>query len=222
MPFGVAHSQLQDTGRFSDRLREISMFFEGDDRVHQAMRRVAGCMDTAGIRYAIVGGMAVNAHHHQRTTKDVDFLLTAEGFVVFKSLLGANDFAPSPGRSRRFIDRATGVTFDILVAGAFPGSGEPGPIAFPDPASVAQTIDDLRVVDLPTLVQLKLAAGRYQDFADVVNLIRANQLDEHFQQKLHPSVQADYVECVEEMRREDRYEAKMDREAETKPKHPPS
>jgi len=32
----------------------------------------------------------------------------------------------------------------------------------------------------------------------------------------------DFIECVEEMRCEDRYEAKMDREAEPKPKNPPS
>jgi hypothetical protein len=200
------------------------MFFEGNDRVHQAMRRVASRLDAAGIRYAIVGGMAVNAHHHQRTTKDVDVLLSADGLAAFRNLAVTNDFEPVPGRSRRFIDRTTGVTFDILVAGAFPGNGEPGPISFPDPASVAQEIDDLKVVDLANLVQLKLAAGRFQDFADVVSLIRANQLDEQFQDKLHPSVRTDYIECVEEMRREDRYEAKMDREGEQKPKskHTPS
>jgi hypothetical protein len=66
------------------------------------------------------------------------------------------------------------------------------------------------VVDLPTLIQLKLAARRYQDFADVVNLIRANNLDESFQGKLHPSVQGDFIECLEEKRREDEYEARQD------------
>jgi hypothetical protein len=66
------------------------------------------------------------------------------------------------------------------------------------------------VVDLPTLVQLKLAAGRYQDFADVVNLIRENHLDESFQQQLAPSIHGDFIECVEEMRREDEYEARQD------------
>ena len=69
------------------------------------------------------------------------------------------------------------------------------------------------MVDLPTLVQLKLAAGRYQDFADVVNLIRANNLDETYARKLAPSVAKDFIECVEEMRREDQYEARRDRDA---------
>ena len=48
---------------------------------------------------------------------------------------------------------------DFLVTGRFPGSGEPGPIAYPDPSAVGEVIDDTRVVDLVTLIQLKLAAG---------------------------------------------------------------
>jgi hypothetical protein len=123
----------------------------------------------------------------------------------------AGQFKSVPGRSRRFFDPATDVSFDILITGGFPGSGEPGPIAYPDPKDVSQLVDDLCVVNLPALIQLKLAAGRYQDFADVVNLIRENQLDESFQDKLAPSIRNDFIECLEEMRRDDEYEARRDR-----------
>lgn len=192
------------------------MFFDGTDKVHETMRRVAAKLADADIPYAIVGGMAVNAHKHERTTGDVDFLLTSVGIDAFRRLYVGPDFDRVPGRPRRFVDRATGVTFDILVTGLFPGNGEPKPVAFPDPADVSQPIGSLRVVDLPTLVQLKLAAGRYQDFADVVNLIGANGLDETFLHKLHPSVHGDYIECLEEKRREDEYEARQDRAFEQK------
>src|SRR5437762_14130988 len=77
---------------FEERLREIDMFFQGTDRVHQTMRRVADKLEEAQIPYAIVGGMAVNAHRHERTTKDVDFLLTAEGLTVFTRLFVDQDF----------------------------------------------------------------------------------------------------------------------------------
>jgi hypothetical protein len=97
---------------------------------------------------------------------------------------------------------------DFLVTGHFPGSGRPGPISYPDPADVSQTIDKIQVVNLPNLVQLKLAARRYQDFADVVNLIRFNQLDEAYLEKLHSSVRGDFIECLEEKRREEEYEAR--------------
>jgi len=65
-------------------------------------------------------------------------------------------------------------------------------------------------VNLPTLVQLKLAARRYQDFADVVNLIRVHNLEESFLTQLHPAVHKDFVECLEEKRREDEYEVGQD------------
>ncbi len=184
------------------------MFFDGTDAVHQTMKHVSAAFDAAGVQYAIVGGMAVNAHRHSRTTKDVDFLISATGWIELRKMVAAGQFQPVRGRPSRFIDPQTNISFDILVTGGFPGSGEPGPISYPDPVAVSQLMDDLHVVDLPTLIQLKLAAGRYQDFADVVNLARANELDESLLAKLAPSVQSDFIECLEEMRREDHYEAR--------------
>jgi hypothetical protein len=195
---------------FSNRLKEIDMFFQGTDPVHQTMNRVVAKLEEGKISYVIVGGMAVNAHRHERTTKDVDFLVTAEGLKAFRDRYVQKEFAPVPGKPRRFVDSANNVCFDILVTGLFPGSGKPGPIAFPNPADVMEVIDNRCVVNLPTLVQLKLAARRYQDFADVVNLIRVHNLDESFLAQLHPAVHGDFVECLEEKRREDEYETGQD------------
>jgi hypothetical protein len=82
-------------------------------------------------------------------------------------------------------------------------------VAYPDPATVSELVGTLSVVDLPTLVQLKLAAGRHRDFGDVVELIRVHNLDEAFQLKLHSSLHRDYLECLEEKRREDEYLARQ-------------
>ena len=193
---------------FRDRLREIDMFFQKKDRVHQTMRRAARRLEKAKIPYAVLGGMALNAHRYERTTNDVDILLTRPGFEAFCKKFVGKGYEPVSGRPRRFMDRLSGVTMDILVTGLFPGTGKPGPIAFPDPKSVRQEIDDFQFVDLRTLVELKLAARRWRDFADVVELIRFNNLDESFLQKLHPSVRQDFVECLEEKRREDEYESR--------------
>ena len=48
------------------------------------------------------------------------------------------------GRPRRFIERQSGVMVDCLVTGRYPGSGKPGPLAFPDPAE-AHAHDDHRI-----------------------------------------------------------------------------
>jgi len=201
---------------FGERLREISMFFDGTDRVHQTMRNVAQKLNESGISYAIAGGMAVNAHKYVRTTGDVDFLVTANGLSKFLQTCVPATFQRLPGRPRRFLDPTTDITFDLLVTGLFPGSGKPGPIAFPDPNLVGESIQNQRFLNLKTLVELKLAAGRYKDFGDVVELIRFNSLDEVFAEQLNPSVRDDYIECVEEMRREEEYENRLDRAFEEK------
>jgi len=193
---------------FWKRVKEIDLFFEGRGREHQTLRRLARNLNKAGIPYAIVGGMAVNAHGAERTTHDVDVLLTADGLEHFRQSFVGSDYEPVAGRPRRFVDRRNGVTVDILVTGRFPGTGRPGPIAFPDPADVSEVIKKIHVLNLATLIQLKLAARRYYDFGDVVYLIRVHNLDESFKQQLHPAVQQDFIECLEEKRREDDYEAR--------------
>jgi hypothetical protein len=195
---------------FDQSLREISMFFEGKDEVHKSLRRLIKRLERNDITYALIGGMALAAYHFRRATEDVDILLTPADFAEFKRLFVPKNYAPVPGRGRRFVDRTNAVTLDILLTGLYPGSGKPGPIAFPDPAEVSQTIEKYQVLNLAAFVQLKLAARRYQDFADVVNLIRHNELDESFADKLHESVRGDYIECLEEKRCEDEYEARND------------
>src|SRR5262249_21381458 len=71
---------------FWKRLKEIDMFFQKKDPVHQTMRRIVKRLEKAKIPYAVVGGMAVNAHGHQRTTGDVDLLLTPSSFAAFRRL----------------------------------------------------------------------------------------------------------------------------------------
>jgi hypothetical protein len=184
------------------------MFFQGKDDVHKTMRRLVKRLEKANIPYAIVGGMAVNAHRYQRTTADVGILLTPAGLDQFRRHFVPKNYGGLPNRSRRFVDRANEVTVDFLLTGMFPGTGKPGPISYPDPARVRQTIENYQVVDLVTLIQLKLAARRHRDFADVVELIRFNDLDESFAERLHTSVRRDYIECLEEKRRNDEYEAR--------------
>src|SRR5581483_5378608 len=160
------------------------MFFQERDPVHKAMKRLVKRLEKAKIAYAIMGAMAANAHGHRRTTADLDLLVTAEGLEQFQRRFVPKNYETIPQRTRRFTDRTSGVTIDFLVTGRFPGSGDPGPIAFPDPTAVAETRADASVVDLPTLIQLKLGARRYKDFADVISLIRVHNLDESFNEQL--------------------------------------
>lgn len=194
--------------RPTDPLRASQMFRQGRDPVPQVMRRLVRRLERAGITYAVMGGMAVYAHGHERMTNDVDVLLTRAGFDEFRRLFVPKLYKQDPRRGRRYTDPKDAVTIDFLVTGLYPGRGEPGPIAFPDPEQVRERIGRIHYINLATLMQLKLAARRHQDLADVVNLISVHHLDESFADRLHATVRPDYIECLEEKRREDEYLAR--------------
>lgn len=171
----------------------------GTSEVHAALARVTAKLEALAIPYAVCGGLAVNEHGYMRTTSDVDLLLTPQGLQAFKANaveLGWVDKFPG---SRGVKDAANGVPIDFLIAGGIPGDGTPRGVVFPDPATVAIEREGRKYVTLATLLELKLASGlslpqRLQDHADVLALIRANRLGEHFGEQLHPYVQAKYGE----------------------------
>lgn len=171
----------------------------GTSDVHQALARVTERLEELRIPYAVCGGMAVNAHGYQRTTTDIDVLLTPDGLARFKAAsLGLGFVEKFPG-SRGVRDAATRVPIDFLLTGGLPGDGTDRGVAFPDPTEVAVEIAGRRYLALSRLIELKLASGlsapdRLQDFADVIQLIRKNSLGEHFADQLHPYVQPKYRE----------------------------
>lgn len=193
---------------FRERFEVIGKFFQKRSPQHQAMRRLVKRLEKAGIAYALMGAMALNAHQARRTTEDIDILLTEEGLQRFRDEFLPRYYSLTEGRSRRFVEKKSQVVVDCLVTGRFPGSGKPGPIAFPDPEEASEEIDNVRVLTLPHLIQLKLAARRHKDFGDVVFLIQVHNLEESFLQQLHPSVHQDFIECLEEKRREEAYETR--------------
>ena len=103
-----------------------------------------------------------------------------------------------PG-ARGVRDSETGVRVDFLIAGEFPGDGKPKPVRFPDPIQIAPNATGLRILDLRSLIEHKLASGqsapdRLQDLADVVALVRANRLPLDYAASLDASVRDKYDE----------------------------
>jgi hypothetical protein len=192
---------------FWEGLKEISRFFQGRDQVHKTMRRLTKRLERANIPYAIIGGMAVYMHGHRQATGNVNVLLTADGFNDFRALFVPEKYGSAPERPGWFVDLKNAVRLSFRVTGRFPGNGKPGSIAFPHPEQASETINGVNVVNFVTLIQLKLAAGRFQDLADVISLIRVHNLDESFAERLHPSLHPRYSECLEARHREDEWNA---------------
>lgn len=174
--------------------KQVDEFFMGTSPVHQAMSRLTKTLGEMNIPFAIAGAMAANAHGYHRTTADVDILIDREDLAKFKLHHIGLGWVDKFEGSKNFRDAVTGVNIDALVVGEYPGDGKSKPVAFPPPASVAVVGDDgIPFVSLETLLELKLASGmtaahRMQDFADVMNLIKANNLPQNYADQLNPYV----------------------------------
>lgn len=180
-------------------IEQAGQFFMRSDPVHLSLKELTRRFHDLNIDYAVAGGMALVAHGYDRTTVDVDVLVTPNGLeAIHKSLDGLGYVHPFEG-SKNLRDTATGVRIEFIVSGQFPGDGKPKPISFPEPAKVGIEIGGIVYVNLPTLVELKLASGmtnpgRLRDLADVQELIRVLALSEDFTSQLNPYVHEKYRE----------------------------
>jgi hypothetical protein len=181
-------------------LREAEELYQGEGRLKKTYERLAKCLDELGIPYSIVGGYALILHGVRRFTEDID-LVSKEGLDrLHKKLIGRGYVRVSP-ESRNLRDVETGVQIEFLVTGEFPGDGKPKPVAFPDPQVVEETREGIKVINLKSLIELKLASGmtakaRLQDLADVQRLIEKHHLTSDFAEQLHPYVREKFLELL--------------------------
>ena len=128
----------------------------------------------------------------------MDVLVTPAGLTAAHAALDGRGYVPPFAGSKHLRAGDTKVRVDFLVTGQYPGDGKP--VAFPDPAAVSTTIDGVRYLTLPSLVDLKLASGmtggvtRLKDLADVVELTRILGLPADFAGQLTPFVRDKFAE----------------------------
>jgi hypothetical protein len=155
-----------------------------------AFEAVAKALQDANVRYLVAGGLAVNAHGYIRLTADIDVVIAldpANVLEAFRALQGlgyrpsvpvtAEGFAQAEQRERWreekgmkvlnfFSDAYPGTSVDVFVYEPFDFAQEyeralhgeilPGVVA--------------RFVSIPTLIQMKQAAGRPRDIDDIQHL----------------------------------------------------
>ena len=180
-------------------LREGGSHFGGGSAVHLALAKVTRRLEELRIPYVIAGGMALFFHGFRRFTEDVDILVTPEGLERLHHELEGLGYVPLFPGSKNLRDAESGVRVEFLVTGEYPGDGKPKPVAFPDPEPASIERDGIRWLNLPALVELKLASGisspgRLKDLADVQELIQLLRLPADFAEQLRPFVREKYGE----------------------------
>jgi len=155
-----------------------------------ALQAIARQLNDSGVRYIIVGGMAVVAHGYGRMTFDVDIVIKLDQRNIlhaFSALARAGYRPRVPVTPEQFADATTreslikdkgmmvlnlwsdlyrDTAVDIFVS-------EPFDFEHAEKVSLCETLEDgtpVRFADIPTLIQMKRVAGREKDLDDIRHL----------------------------------------------------
>ncbi len=156
----------------------------------RSVAAIVRALNAAGVRYLIVGGVAVNAHGYERATQDVDLVIGLERDNIVRGLHALCDAGYNlsiPVTPEQFADPALRDSWrhdkGMIVLKLWSDLHRRTPVdvfvhepfAFDAEYEHAQwePIDDelnAPIVRYETLVQMKRAAGRPRDMADIADL----------------------------------------------------
>ncbi len=143
-------------------------------------------LNSAGVRYVVVGGVAVVLHGHLRFTADLDLVISLDRANVLAAMrvLEALGFRPRPPvPAEQFADpetraswiREKGMTVFSLWSPAYPGTDvdifAEEPIPFEDLSARSKRVEipplTVPIASIPDLIAMKRAAGRPVDRDDI-------------------------------------------------------
>jgi hypothetical protein len=126
--------------------------------VLEALRGATEQLHRAGVRHALAGGLAVGAWGYPRASKDVDFLVGNEAFIVH----GAGFVTFAPGVPITF----NGIAIDSL-------SATPDEVFLAESLGRAVVDEGVPILPIEALIYMKLKSPREKDRVDVIELVKA-------------------------------------------------
>ena len=128
---------------------------------------IVRALDSAGVRYLVAGGLAVNAHGYLRFTRDVDLVVqfAPENVLAAFAALGEIGYwVREKGMTvlNFWCDAHRDTPIDVFVSEPFDFVGEYAHALVKPLGAVP-----VRFVSIPALIRMKQAAGRPQDRIDV-------------------------------------------------------
>jgi len=157
---------------------------------------IVATLDNAGVRFIVVGGLAVNAHGYLRFTNDVDIVIQLserEIVAAFSALQAIGYFPANPITAKDFADKEQRESWRrekgmrVLKMWSDAHRETPLDIFVYEPFDFAteyeRALDDksqpgARFVSIPALIAMKQLADRPQDRIDVEKLRQIADLND--------------------------------------------
>jgi hypothetical protein len=164
------------------------------EKVRDRLRRAAAALEKAAVPYAVIGGNAVAAWVSRvdeaavRNTRDVDILLKrsdlerakialAEAGFVYRHRAGSDMFLDGPRAKAR-----------DAVHIVFAGEKVRPEYSQAAPEITSERAGDFRVLDLASLVQMKLTSFRRKDQMHLLDMIDVGLVDQSWTERVPPEL----------------------------------
>jgi hypothetical protein len=176
----------------------------GNESLWDVAEQCHALLSAAEIPYSICGGVAVCLHGYQRNTVDLDLVIRPDDTAAVRMALSNGGFVWDEAHAE--FRTPAGIAVQFLVAGQKAGKGTEVTIPPPVGELNIEQREGLTVVRLSRLIEMKIASGMgnlrrtHKDFADVVELIAARNLDGAFARYIHHSVRPTFRELVRHAR----------------------
>lgn len=173
--------------------------------IASALEKIKKLFEQEGIPFALLGAQAMRHYGYIRHTEDIDLLTTKEGLEkIHEKLIGKGIVTRFQEARKSFKETEYNVPIDVITTGEHAGSQE-SPVIYPDPETFVMQ-EGVRIPELSKLIEFKLASGQWgnrpHDFGDVFNLIKSNNLNETYTDKLHLSLRPKFLELLDMSRKE--------------------
>jgi hypothetical protein len=208
VPYG---SRVAETVCLPAELLDVGVRYMNELR--EKARLVSNALRKAGVRHAVIGGLAVAAHvarvnpAAQRNTLDLDILLHREEFEAAKKALDAVGYKFRHVKNvDAFLpkDRKASLVEGVHIVWA----GEKVRADYPAAAPVLATSDTYRSRDgveylgLLELLTMKLTSYRHKDITHVQDLMEQKLITKKIEAALAPELRARLEQVKEDTKRE--------------------
>ena len=172
----------------------------GNESLWSVAERCDALLSAAEIPYSICGGVAVCLHGYQRNTVDLDLVIRSGESEAVRDVLSAGGLVWDETNAE--FRTPDGIAVQFLISGQ--KAGKSSEVTIPEPIGElnVEQREGLSGVRLSRLIEMKIACGTsnlrrtHKDFADVVELIAARNLDSSFARFLHKSLRPTFRELV--------------------------
>lgn len=173
----------------------LDRMVEAVEKVRERLQRSTAALDAAGVPYAVIGGNAVAAWVSTvdagaaRNTVDVDLMITRSDFDAAKAALESVGFVHYELMDvPMFLDGPNGSPRDAVHL-LFAGEKVKQTYAASAPSlTTAPEHDAYKLIDLSSLVTMKLTSFRRKDQVHLLDMIDVGLLDETWLPRLQPEL----------------------------------